>query len=286
MRRRTRGNPVPTCIALAALVGACSSAACSFDEGGIFGDRDASSSDGRFDASGFGDARPDASSSRPDAAGESPGVLVSVATEEEPSLNGLTDDWEAARWRSFDIADAPEYWVRHQAYTNSAKVDFASMHDATNIYFFFAVSDDHLQSDSLEIWRDDAITIFLDAAGDRAGPIGYDDHEIAIGEDNTYVDYGVSRGASDITLGGIVVSGGGGYQIEIRIRKDTLGADPLPGVLGFTISISDDDDLGDHSVDCYAPWYTAPGPHCSECCGGDPPYPWCDTTTLGQLVLQ
>ncbi len=269
---------------LAVLASALPSWGCSFDVSGLENDGGAST-DGRSDAFGPADARSDAPVSPPDANSDSPGVLISVPTTHEPTLDGYTDEWGSARWRTFDIANAPEYWVRNDGYENSAKVEFASMHDAVNIYFFLAVSDDLLVSDSYDIWRDDAITLFIDAAGDRSGPLGYDDHEIAIGEDNTYADYAMP-GVSDITLGGIVANADGGYNIEIRIRKNSLGASPLPDRLGFAISISDDDAIGDADVDCYAPWYVAPGPHCADCCSGGPAYPWCDTTVLGQLVLR
>jgi len=283
MRPGTRGRPHTLCIAAALLAGLWSGG-CAFDERGLAPDGGAHPADARSDGSAFADARPDASPTDPDAMTDNAGVLFSTRTTHEPSLDGYTDEWSDARWRTFDISDAPEYWIRNTSYSDSATIEFASMHDAVNIYFFIAVSDDQLTSDSYDIWRDDAITLFIDAAGDRSGPRGYDDHEIAIGEDNTYADYAMP-GVSDITLGGIVADSADGYNIEIRIRKNTLGASPLPDTLGFTISISDDDGLDDADVDCYAPWYVAPGPHCTECCSGGPSYPWCDTTLLGQLVL-
>lgn len=228
------------------------------------------------------DGRADAHSSA-DSGPIPPGTLFCVYASAEPVFDGDAAEWDGAVWEHLDIAEAAQRTQVHESYANTASADFACMHDAVNLYFFVAVTDDSLVSDSYDIYEDDAVLLFIDAAGDRSGPFSTDDHYVAVGQDNTYSDYAAPE-ASAITLGGIVLSTAVGYSIEIRIRKNTLGAGTVGPELGFDLAISDDDGLGDQAADCHGLWFVQDVAHCGTCCPAAPE-PSCDTTLFGRLVL-
>ena len=193
----------------------------------------------------------------------------------------VTDsDWAGAEWRYFDIADAVLRANCVLDYSDSMSVRFASMHDNAFLYFFFSVTDDYLVTDSAELYDDDAVVVYLDAAGDRSGPYGLDDHKFAL-SDGYWKDY--ADPTSQLVLSGQYSITDAGFDFELRIRKDSLGASPLPDQLGLDLMLSDDDNWD--NTDCWGYWYLDPGPHCSTCCQTGTSTPGCDTTTLGTLVL-
>ncbi len=252
---------------------------CSFDVGGL-------SEDG-------GGAPPDAAHatidgpivSFPDAAHpidaslDQPGTVPSTPSPGGLSMDADPSDWSGADWQYFDIADAAARVNCVAGYDDSISVRYASMHDSTYLYFYFAVTDDYLTNDGPNLFDDDAVVIYLDAAGDKSGPYGWDDHKFAL-SDGYWQDYATS--ASSLELNGDYSTTDAGFDFEIRIRKDSLGASPLPTRLGFDLMLSDDDTWGE--TDCWGYWYIAPGPHCGTCCEGDST-PGCDTTTMGSLAL-
>ena len=263
---------------------------CSFDTGGYntFVDQiDAgtpSDTSANFDASTDSQVEIDALP-RPDAPPPLPhGLLHSLRTNSRPTLDGLSNDWPNDGWRTFDIADADQFYEVHPSYVDSARIRFASQHDDDFVYFFFEVIDDLLVRDSgADLFNDDGILLYLDAQGDRTGPMWIDDHEIMIGLNETYVD--LNDLGSEIQLDGDITTTDIGYNIEISIRKSSLGVLNIPGTIGFNVAIRDDDQLGDARADSYGVWHVAQRPHCPLCCLGSP-RPWCDTSLMGQLLFR
>src|SRR5690606_23163489 len=132
---------------------------------------------------------------------------------------------------AFDIADADHQHFIEPNYRPSASVRFASQHDDTYIYLMLVVTDDAVVSRGDPLYDDDSVSLFIDAAGDRAGPYGADDHEIVIGAAGTYVDYAAGSHAAVV---GTVERTATGWLAEIGIQRDTLSARPLPRALGFS----------------------------------------------------
>jgi len=256
-------------------------AACSFDasgigggDGGAGGDADPAQPDG---GPGATDGAP------ADAAVAAAGTVIS-SRGASVVLDGNFDDWTDAPTYVFDIEDATDLHMGHPSYLSSAKLTFASQHDATYIYFALVLQDDLVVDAVHPLYDDDSVSIFLDAAGDAAGRFGADDHEIIIGSNGLYGDY--ASGGSAL-LDGVAVSLSDGWSIEAGIRKDSLGIAPLPTRLGFDIAMNDDDGLGAASFDAYGLWFLSERAPCATCCTGwDHPEAWCDTTTFGRLQLQ
>ena len=261
---------------------------CAFDPGGLPGGDGGGGADAPgpiVDAPpGTPDAlRPIDAATPIDAAESKAGLLVSRRTNSPPSLDANPADWAAADWIGYAIGDSATFGWRLSTYTDSAAIQFASLHDSQYIYFFFDVDDDLIRTDSTNRYDDDAVNLYLDAAGDRSGAYGFDDHELVIDADGVYDDY--ATGASTVVLSGVAQQVTGGYRIEMRLTKSSLGAGTLPSTLGFDVAITDDDGLGNTNSDCHGLWYIAPPPYCGTSCCANGPQPWCDTSTLVELVL-
>ncbi len=255
--------------------------ACAFDQSGIEGDAtDRVDARPIIDASITADRRPHYDS-RPavDADLTQAGTVISRPTN-NLTMDANADDWVGAAWIDFAIEDAALRANCIESYQPSSQVKFASLNDDTYIYFFFQVADSLLNTDGPYLYDDDALILYLDAAGDRSGWYGWDDHKIVL-SDGYWQDY--ADASSDIALTGDYDTTAAGYNFEIRIRKDSLGATPS-AILGFDLMISDDDTYGE--TDCWGWWYIAPAPHCSECCESETSYPGCDTSVMGALLLQ
>jgi hypothetical protein len=277
---------------LPAIVGVCATSAlmslsaCSFDPSGIAGlgggadNADASSQ--RPDASGP-TARPDANPGAPDAAPVAPGTLESRATDTPPVLDGEVDAvWASAVFQNFSVADAALTYNVNPAYGFDGAVRFASLHDATHIYFLIVVDDSLIVDDSEQAYQDDAVELYLDGAGDLSGPYGNDDHWLAVQSSGLYQSYGPSH----VDLTGAVAPTDDGYLMELAFQRSDLGAPAGASSIGFNLGLVDDDDLGNSDADAYGLWFEPTGDHCDSCCEGeDTAEAWCDTSLLGRLVL-
>ena len=212
------------------------------------------------------------------------GVLESVAVGTPPELDGVVEAaWAAAPRIRYAMTEAMRTYNVHEDYGYDAAVEFASLHDAERLYFLFEVTDALLRDDSTQPYHDDAVELYLDAAGDGSGPYGEDDHWIVIQSSGTYRSYG----PAEITISGAVEETAAGYRMELAIDRAELGAAVGSG-LGFNVGLVDDDALGeDTAADAYGLWYAAEGPYCADCCEEeDGPQAWCDTTLFGRLELE
>ena len=267
-------------------------AACSFDGGGIASDDVAD-----FDAAGDDapDARPGRDGAPPDPDAEIPidgpppspaGVLHAEDAPAVVTLDGEGTEFDGAGAATiaWDIEDGANYGTTHPTYTASARVELQALHDATNLYFFVRVVDAIEAIDSGDdIWDDDSVRIYLDAANDGLGPYAADDHEIVIRADGVWADYGPVGTSAALT--GIAVAETDGFTLELQITKASLSAPPGT-TLGFDLLLVDDDGWGDMSLDAFSSWFIAPPPHCAACCTAeDTAQPWCDTSTFGSLIL-
>jgi hypothetical protein len=274
----------------ASLAAGLAASACRFDPGGVPGDGGASALDGAevVDAASGSDgpAAPDAALPPPIDAAPAlpPGTLPSRFRTAPIVLDTEDDDWTDATFLEFDIADAAQTFGVNPQYQPSVSVRFASMHDAQYIYFFLDVTDDVIVMDSAELYQDDAVHLYIDAAGDRLGPYAQDDHEIVIAPSGSYRDY--APAPAPISLQGMVRQHADGYTMELRIAKSSLGVASLPAALGFNLALTDDDGIGNRDADAYGLWFLNPAERCQTCCTTfAQAQAWCDTTTFGQLLL-
>jgi hypothetical protein len=265
-----------------ALAGALGSlgAGCGFDPTGASSGRDVEPDErpGADDPGGPGGQGPDGG------AAEQRGVLESARVARPPILGAELDAaWAAAPRVGFSMAEAMRFHNMHPDYSFDGAVEFASLHDDDRLYFLFEVTDNLLRDDSTEPYQDDAVELYLDAAGDGSGPYGEDDHWIVIRSTGYYRSYG----PAEIQISGAVQITDTGYRIEVSIERSQLGA-PAGSQLGFNVGLVDDDGLGgDTLADAYGLWYAAEGPHCASCCPeADGPQAWCDTSLFGRLELE
>jgi hypothetical protein len=225
-----------------------------------------------------------------------PGVARAYpAPKDTIILDGVLTEWDAARWYGFDYTTAG-LAESITGYTASFVVGFAAFYDADNLWLAFQVSDDRIIYDSPTMSDDDAVGVYLDAAGDRSGPHGPDDYallataQIAFGECQQaagtpalFIECGAARAMTS-------------YTIELRIPlggSDGVLPPPVAGsTVGFNVQILDDDGINnpgngsanDHENDATAWWFHDTST-CPTCCGVAAPNSWCDTSVFGRLVF-
>ncbi len=122
--------------------------------------------------------------------------------------------------------------------------------DPDYLYFAIQVADDIIVSDSVDVWRDDAVEIGLDGLRDRYS-WGEDDHQYTITADGRMAD----RGIATTAINAAVQTHDAGYRVEVSIPMTALitNGTPISGtIIGFTIGLRDDDDGG--NWDAYLIW--------------------------------
>lgn len=232
---------------------------------------------------------PDASTadaSSPDGGPTGPsGMLESPSTTTAPVLDGELDDvWDAATPVTFQIGDAMQALGVQADYGFDASVQFRSLHTASAIYFVFDVTDDVLIHDSADRADDDAVELYIDAAGDGTGAYGNDDHWLVIDSIGKFS----SLGPTHMDIRTAEMDTETGYRLEVAIDRASLNATPVDGgSIGFDVALVDDDGLGgDDVADAYGLWYVKSGNHCPSCCPSEEStLASCDTSVLGQLIL-
>jgi len=128
---------------------------------------------------------------------------------------------------------------------SNLSANFKIAWDVNSLYFFIKVKDDILFSDSppLDFFRDDAVSIYIDAL---------DDDSVTYGSDDYY--FGFRQGSTDININGSLYLGSGvtktdvvttdGYHMEVKIDWSYLGIVPGTNNIGLDFRVDDDDDGG------------------------------------------
>ncbi len=232
-----------------------------------------------------------------DAAGQDPPDLARAYPAPKGSivLDGALDDWAAARWYGFSYETAglaesvPDY-------IPSFVAAFAAFYDESNLWLAFQVSDDRIIYDSNNMGDDDAVALYLDAAGDHAGPYGPDDYLLVAIAQAPFAQCGQYTGVPALSIECAASLQTTSYIIELRIPLGGIsGVSPAPAAgstIGFNVGIADDDDLpnpdggssNDNENDASAWWIHNPST-CPACCGGPPQRSWCDTSLFGRLAF-
>ncbi|MGA1847950.1 MAG: sugar-binding protein [Thermoplasmatota archaeon] len=193
-------------------------------------------------------------------------------TTEPPVLDGRIGalEWQtefASRYfDAFDLLSFREYYTGtglDEEFTNQSdlSVTFYLLYDDTYLYFAANVTDDVIIVDSgSTFWRDDGIELLIDGAHDmdvdqRAGDPwpGYEDGTtlLALADGSLFYDYGAGTPyervyGEDADWYGTVwtVPSSNFYNLEMRIRLDSISS-PLPGsTIGLNVGVNDDDTGG------------------------------------------
>jgi hypothetical protein len=134
--------------------------------------------------------------------------------------------------------------------TPNNTVTFGVLWNSTNLYVGVKVLDANLFNDSVNIWDDDSVEIYIDAnhnhgtvydSFDRQFTKGYNDGALGGAGSQT----GVVHAWAAIT---------GGYSVELAIPWSNLGVTPTAGMtIGFDVGYNDDDNGG--ARDAQAVWF-------------------------------
>jgi hypothetical protein len=175
-----------------------------------------------------------------------PADLVAVRARTAITIDGVLDEWSAAREAGFS------------GVSNSA-IGYV-LWDATNLYVAFRVTDTQLSAtrtarDDANLYLDDAVEIYIDTRNDRATAMQPDDYQFLVNLNNVQVDLRGTGTGKDVSWNGTWVSAvrlqgtlnshgdsDTGYTVEIAIPWTQIGVTPVTGmVLGMDLVVDDAD---------------------------------------------
>jgi hypothetical protein len=150
------------------------------------------------------------------------------------TMDGNLDEWSGADSATFS--------------GTSSTATASLLWDDTNLYVAFQVTDTQLNAiatvrDDSNLWRDDAIEVYLDTKNDRATTMQADDYQFLVNLNNVQADLRGTGGGKDPTwnaswqsavrLQGTLNSNGdsdGGYTLELVIPWAQIGVTPMTGM--------------------------------------------------------
>ena len=235
---------------------------------------------GDGDGDGDGDTQVDAGQNAVDAASpDAPTATGRLMVERTASPLDVSDagfdlnDWSAVARHTIVFGASHKHI--DEGYSEDASARFGAVHDDAFIYVIVEVTDD-------ERFDADKIELYFDTSADMTGLYGSDDSYVTIDSTATWDPNGTA-----IRLEGTLSPGpaNGDLTYAVKLEKALLGSGVSTGMIGFNISIWDDDnEAGDGG---WTLWHEPSGAHCDSCCTDGEPHgePWCDTTMLGEMLL-
>ena len=209
--------------------------------------------------------------------------LRAEADNAPTGFNGtLGGPWGSKTINQIDIDQAR--WIEAvDGYDSSMAIGVRLINDTDMLAFGIEVTDENIVApeDGADPTDGDAVVLFIDAANDRGGEYGADDHIVVIDASGDIADLGQAP-ITSFQIG--VTSTARGWNAEVGFDKSDLTGAVLPAVLGFNIALVDDDDAATAGRDAIGSWEAPDGAGCPDACAGDSS-PLCDTTLFGELEL-
>ncbi len=183
---------------------------------------------------------------------EGPRTEITVRVSQKYKIykvsSALTIDGTAeASWNNASVLSAAATKLLTGTVTNSADLsgNFKALWDDTYLYVLADVTDDKLVNESINVYDDDAVEVYVDINNDKATTYGANDVQYSFGWNDGTTVGSLPSGRSTTGITYAAVARTGGYVVEARIPWTTLQGTPAIGQLvGMDFMINDDDDNG------------------------------------------
>jgi len=177
-------------------------------------------------------------------------LVQAQAATTAPTIDGDLSDWPVGEETLLNRYTAGYVADRVIPNPNDSSAVLRAMWDPNYLYFGLRVTDDHIVTDSPEVWHDDEIEIGLDGLHDHKKTVPGDDHQYTFNPDGRVTDFGEPFEGTVVE----VQTDGTGWTVEWAIPAWALDAGPLVSnkLLGFTWGLHDDDD--GEAWDSYMIW--------------------------------
>jgi hypothetical protein len=130
-----------------------------------------------------------------------------------------------------------------------ASASFKMMYDKQALYLLVDVKDNELINDSVEVWLDDSVEVFVDADNCKADTYGDNDYQYNFAWDSSAPSMGETKHNKTDGVQYAFDRTDAGYRLEARLPWSTLGTEPKAGTkIGLDIHVNDDDDGGDRDT--------------------------------------
>ncbi len=170
-----------------------------------------------------------------------PNQAKSYRTGAPPTIDGRLSEWGSASLITLDSV-AAALRVGNEPSKANLSATMRSLWTSNTLYFAVSVTDDKIWNDGPQPWRDDEVEIGIDGLHDGIGT-GVDDHQYTANPDGRQTDQGQPSVSFQVKTRTRI----DGWDAEFAIPVGQLKAGNLAAgkVLGFNISVRDDDDGGD-----------------------------------------
>jgi hypothetical protein len=131
----------------------------------------------------------------------------------------------------------------------NCSAEFRSLWDSNNLYLGIKVTDDVINTNTVNIWEGDSIEIYIDSKNDKMKTYNssgdYDYQFIINASDHSEAFRGGSPIAMPPGFQHSTITIPGGYVTEVKIPFSSLGIVPsMDLMLGFDVGINDNDGTG------------------------------------------
>lgn len=156
--------------------------------------------------------------------------------------DGVVDEWAevppVAISHTRSIASEPEACATDADCSAALKTAW----DVENLYVLIEVTDDVAIDDSVLLFQDDGVELYLDGGNEKAASYDSNDFQLAVTRGDEASP--AMEAATGFTHASAATARG--YLIEYTVPWSALGVTPMGGtVVGFDVAINDDDDGGD-----------------------------------------
>jgi len=134
---------------------------------------------------------------------------------------------------------------------------WTSMYDSKNLYFFVSVTDDKLVKDSPDNYKDDNVSIWIDADNSKDITYGDNDYGFSFGWNRPIIDvfYHKERDYSGVKYK--IIKSTTGYDLEVCFPWAALGGMPAGKMMAIEVQVDDDDDGGERDHELH--WSSSTG---------------------------
>jgi len=138
--------------------------------------------------------------------------------------------WSLATTASKGVAGSP-----------NNTISFGALWNSTYLYVGVKVLDSSLKNDSVNVWDDDSVEVYIDGNHNKGTTYDSFDRQFTKGYNDTGI--GGNSNPTGVLHGWAAVTGG--YTVEMAIPWSNIGITPTAGMtIGFDIGNNDDDDGG------------------------------------------
>jgi hypothetical protein len=169
---------------------------------------------------------------------------------EDPEIDGNACEWPPFRYVLDTETAAIRFGPDQRPPPSDASLEFDLRWTETALFFAARMIDDATSLDSVLVWQDDSVELYVDGNNDdTVAEYDEDDHQYTVVRDLRFADHGAPIAPRALGVVVAVQELGTSFSIELAVPWSQLGGLPTDGdVIGIDVAFNDDDDGGDEET--------------------------------------